>query len=171
MRLEKELFGLMVDAIDSIITFFPDELITFPLVEQKKADMFLGCITGHGDSDILLLDHQKILTNKEVNDITRGHSKLYQGHEQDRDKLKSKGGARKTYITFKIDGTYAVAINDVKEIIDYPKTLLQPPGLKAHIRGVLNLRGELVTIVDARSMYLGRSKGPQADSQGAGFQK
>jgi len=154
MRLEKELFGLMVDSIDSIISFFPDELITFPVIEQKRADMFLGCITGHGDSDILLLDHQKILTNSEVNEITRGHSKLYQAQELGKDKVKSNGGSRRTYITFKIDGIYAVAISEVKEIIDYPKNLLQPPGLKQHVKGVLNLRGELVTIVDARSMYL-----------------
>lgn len=165
MRLEKELFGLMVDSIDSIISFFPDELISFPVIEQKRADMFLGCITGHGDSDILLLDHQKILTNNEVTEITRGHSKLYQAHEHGKDKLKSKGGSRRTYITFKIDGTYAVAINEVKEIIDYPKNLLRPPGLKQHVKGVLNLRGELVTIVDARSMYLNGLKNSQSESQ------
>jgi purine-binding chemotaxis protein CheW len=154
MRLEKELFGLMVDSIDSIVSFFPDELITFPVIEQSRADMFLGCITDHGDSDILLLDHQKILSNSEINEITRGHSKLYQTRDHSVDRIKSKGGTRHTYITFKIDGSYAVAINEVKEIIDYPKNLLHPPGLREHVKGVLNLRGELVTIVDARSMYL-----------------
>lgn len=165
MRLEKELFGLLVDSIDSIISFFPDELITFPVVEQKRADMFLGCITGHGESDILLLDHQKILTNAEVNEVTRGHSKLYQVNDQGKDKVKSKGGSRRTYITFNIDGSYAVAINEVKEIIDYPKNLLHPPGLKKHVKGVLSLRGELVTIVDARSMYLNSAEPAKTESQ------
>lgn len=165
MRLEKELFGLLVDSIDSIVTFFPDELIAFPVIEQKRADMFLGCITGHGHVDILLLDHQKILTNSEINEITRGHSKLYQAEGHGKDKSKSKGGSRRTYITFKIDGTYAVAISEIKEIIDYPQNLLQPPGLKKHVKGVLNLRGELVTIVDARSMYLTSSKVSKSDSQ------
>lgn len=165
MRLEKELFGLMVDSIDSIVSFFPDELITFPVIEQKRADMFLGCITGYGDSDILLLDHQKILTNVEVNEITQGHSKLYQAHDNGKETIKSKGGSRCTYITFKIEGSYAVAISEVKEIIDFPPNLLQPPGLKKHVRGVVNLRGELVTIVDARSMYMNNSKLNQTESQ------
>ncbi len=163
MKLEQEFFGLMVDSIDSIITYFPDELLTFPMVEQSKSDMFLGCITGHGEFDVLLLDHQKILTNAEINDITRGHSKLYRSHERSKESIKSKGGARRTYITFKIDSSYAVAIGDVKEIIDYPKQLLQPPGMKNHVRGVLNLRGELVTIIDARSMYMNASKLSQTD--------
>ncbi|HVJ66174.1 MAG TPA: chemotaxis protein CheW [Bdellovibrionota bacterium] len=154
IRLENELFGLMVDSVDSIISFFPDELLSFPMVEQSRSSMFLGCITGHGDTDILLLDHQKILSNDEVNNITRGHSSLYRSKDKTKDAVKSSGGARRTYITFTIDTAYAIAINEVKEIIDYPKDLLHPPGLKKHVRGVLNLRGTLVTIVDARSMYL-----------------
>jgi purine-binding chemotaxis protein CheW len=165
MRLEKELFGLMVDSIDSIVSYFPDELITFPLVQQNRAEMFVGCITEHGDSDILLLDHEKILSNSEITEITHGHSKLYQSHSAFKDDKKSKGGARKTYITFTIDGTYAVAISDVKEIIDYPKQLLQPPGLPRHVRGILNLRGELVTIIDARNMYSTNQNAGQKEDQ------
>lgn len=153
MRLEKELFGLMVDSVDSIVSFFPDELVAFPVVEQNRSDMFLGCITGRSDGDILLLDHLKILTDSEITEITRGHSKIYQSKTSTKEDKAASGKLRHTYITFNIDGTYAVAIGDVKEIIDYPKTLLHPPGLKKHVRGVLNLRGSLVTIVDARSMY------------------
>lgn len=154
MRLEKELFGLLVDAVNSIIFYFPDELVGFPIVEQSRSEMFLGCITGQGDSDFLLLDHQKILTNQEVNDITRGHSKLYRSHMGDSSIARRKSsGTRKTYITFKIDSPYAIPINEVKEIIDFPKDILRPPGVSSHVCGVLNLRGVLVTIIDSRLMY------------------
>lgn len=153
MRLERELFGLMVDSVDSIISYFPDELLEFSVLEQKKADMFTGCITGHGDLDILLLNHQQILTNDEINEITRGHSKLYSAQVSTLNTKTAKNLNRRTFITFKVSATYAVSINEVKEIIDLPKQLLQPPGLKKHIKGVLNLRGNLVTIIDARSMY------------------
>lgn len=153
MRLEKELFGLMVDSIDSIISFFQDELLSFARVEQEKAEMFLGCITGHGSMDILLLDHQKILSHSEINQITRGHSKLYNLKESEQESKKQKACNRKTYITFKVDHSYAIEISQVKEVISFPHQLLQPPGLKKHVLGVLNLRGDLVTIVDARSMY------------------
>lgn len=153
MRLERELFGLMVDSVDSIISYFPDELLEFSVLEQKKADMFSGCITGYGDLDILLLNHQQILTNDEINEITRGHSKLYNVQTSSLNAKAAKHLNRRTFITFKVSATYAVSINEVKEIIDLPKQLLQPPGLKKHIKGVLNLRGNLVTIIDARSMY------------------
>jgi len=153
MRLEKELFGLMVDSIDSIISYFPDELLQFSLLEQKKADMFVGCITGHSELDILLLDHQRILSNEEVNEITRGHSKIYRNETSAVNTKLNKNLTRRTFITFNVSETYAVAINEVKEIIDLPKQLLQPPRLKKHVKGILNLRGDLVTIIDARTLY------------------
>lgn len=158
MRLGQELFGLMVDAIDSIVSFFPDELLRFPVVQQYKADMFSGCITGQEGSDVLLLNHEKIFSEDEINEITKGHSELYQTRAQTESTLKSKGGARRTYISFKIDNSYAVAINEVREIIEYPKKMLQPPGLKDYVDGVLNLRGDLITIVDARALYLKGTK-------------
>ncbi|MBX3042039.1 MAG: chemotaxis protein CheW [Bdellovibrionaceae bacterium] len=154
MRLDNELFGLMVDAVDSIVSYFSEDLISFPMVDQKKADMFLGCITGQEEGDILLLDHQKVFDHAEINEITRGHSKLYQNKMGHAKEASSKCGARRTYITFRIGGLYAVAIHEVKEIIEYPEQLLQPPGLQSHVRGVLNLRGDLITVVDARAMYV-----------------
>lgn len=165
MKLEKELFGLMIDSVDSIISFFADELIPFPLVEQNNPEMFLGCITGRGEADILLLDHQKILSSSEINTITRGHSKIYQSQVNGAQTEKSRKASRQTVITFRVDQSYAVDISEVKEIIEYPKQLLQPPGLQPHVRGVLNLRGELVTIVDARSLYLSSSKSFELETQ------
>jgi purine-binding chemotaxis protein CheW len=162
MRLGQELFGLMVDSVDSIISYFADELLTFPLVEQERNEMFLGCITGHGDTDILLLDHQQILDHSEISEITHGHSKIYQTQTQSKLDAKLKAGARRTYITFKIESSYAIAIKEIQEIIDYPKHLLQAPGMKKHVRGILNLRGDLITIIDARSLYVAN---PALESQ------
>lgn len=158
MMHDKELFGLMVDSIHSIISYFPDELIQFPLLEQSRANMFLGCISQDNEADVLLLDHHQILTNDEIHEITHGHSRIYQNLVKQNKDSKQKGGARKTYITFSIDNSYAVDINDIKEIIEFPSKLLHPPGLHNYVKGVLNLRGDLVTIVDARSLYAFETK-------------
>lgn len=153
MKLGGEHFGLVVDSVDSIISYFADELISFPLLDQKRDEMFMGCITGHGDTDVLLLDHEKILSNSEVAEITHGHSKIYQSQSKISSNEKLKSRDRKTYILFSINGSFAVPISDVKEIIEYPSQLLHPPGIKSHVKGVLNLRGEMVTIIDARKLY------------------
>lgn len=153
MRLGNEMFGLLVDSVNSIISHFADELIPFPLVDQERADMFVGCIAGHGETEILLLNHQRILTHDEINQITRGHSDLYQTRQSEKETEKAKSANRRTYITFTIGGIYAVPIDEIREIIESPKRLLQLPGLEDHVSGALNLRGNLVTIVDARKLY------------------
>ncbi len=161
MRNEKDYFGLLVDAVDSIISFYPDELVSYASREQSKGDIFLGFITGQGESDIMLLDHEKIKMNEEISEMSRVHGKLYNLQER----AQNKGGTRRNYITFKIDTTYAALISEVKEIIDYPKNLIRSPSTKEHVLGVHNLRGELVTIVDARSLYQAKTKLEQSGSQ------
>jgi purine-binding chemotaxis protein CheW len=158
MRLRDELFGLLVDAVDSLVPYFPDEVMHFPILNRERAEMFAGCI-ARPEGDILLLDHAKVLFEHEVDEITQGHSALYQAAAGRQAERKHQSGTRRTYITFAIDSTYAVGINDVREILDQPPTLLHPPGLPDHVRGLVNLRGELVAIVDARRLY-GKGEAP-----------
>lgn len=158
MRLGDEFFGLLVDAVQSIVTYFEDDLIKFPVLNHSKAEMFLGCISKENEDDLLLLNHEKVFSDQEINEITRGHSKLYKINNDERRKKLQSAGARKTYITFMLEHCFAISIGDVQEIIDYPEELLTPPGLPNYFRGILNLRGSLVTVVDTRAMYSMASK-------------
>jgi len=52
------------------------------------------------------------------------------------------------YLTFALGGeTYALPIADVTEIMEH-RTLTVVPMMPAHIRGVINLRGKVVPVVD-----------------------
>ncbi len=153
MKMGEESFGLLVDSIDSIISFFEDDLVPFPVLSEDKIEMIKGCISLSVREDILLLDYQKIFSHEEINEITQGHSHLYKTESSKVEDDKKKSSSRKTYITFKVAQSYALPIIDVKEIINMPEKLLNPPGLDSYVRGVLNLRGQLVTIVDTRKMY------------------
>ncbi len=89
-----------------------------------------------------------------MQEITHGHSQLYNaGNQKVLSEKKNKIARRRTFITFSIESVYAVQITEIKEIIDYPKNILQLPGLPPYCKGMVNLRGEMVTIVDAREMY------------------
>jgi purine-binding chemotaxis protein CheW len=60
------------------------------------------------------------------------------------------------YLTFSLAGEmYAVAILNVKEIIEYG-TLTEIPMLPAFIRGVINLRGAVVPVIDLAARFGGR---------------
>src|SRR3954464_12442166 len=56
--------------------------------------------------------------------------------------------ARTQYLSFELSGEeYAVDILRVKEIIEY-NSLTRVPGMPATVRGVINLRGRVVPVVD-----------------------
>ena len=152
MKLGDEKFGLLVNSVQNIVTYYADDLLPVPVLSKHKAQIFKGCLSRPGVGDVMVLAHDHVLSNSEVIEITHGHSKIYQSSSA-RGLETKKRGHRKTYITFKLDGLFAVGIEDIGEIIDFPKDLLHPPGLPEHVEGMLNLRGQVLPIVDARDLY------------------
>ncbi len=60
------------------------------------------------------------------------------------------------YLTFQLGGEmYAVGILNVKEIIEYGQ-LTEIPMMPAFIRGVINLRGSVVPVIDLSARFGGR---------------
>lgn len=156
MKIGNELIGLMVDSIESIISFYNDELISFPLLTTARREMFIGCILQNEERNILLLNCQKILSSEEILQITHGHAKLYNTADAGEEFKKKENLLRQKFITFSIDQDYAINIGEVKEIIERSSDLVQAPNLPKHCSGLLNLRGTMIMIIDARQMYMNK---------------
>jgi purine-binding chemotaxis protein CheW len=152
LRYGNVLLGLLVDAVESLITYYPECLVRLAVPSVGASRMFKGCITDTVDGDTLLLDHDQIMGQGEIDKYTRGGSKLFSDNNSFKLKEHEKG-LRKTFITFVIQEKYGVPIGDVREIINMPSDLLYPPGLPSVCKGVFNLRGNLLIIIDGRSMY------------------
>lgn len=163
LKIEKEMFGLLVDSVENIIPYVQDSVMPIPLLNKKKADMFTGCIQDSEQKEIFLLNHLHILSNQEILSITQGHSKIYQSEI----KTQAKQGRlnRNSYISFRLDHMFAVSINDVREIINNTNEVVSAPGTTEVVKGILNLRGKLVTIIDTRSLYQLPSLPSSADSK------
>ncbi len=70
------------------------------------------------------------------------------------------GGEHQQYLTFRLgQETFAMPILSIKEILEYP-ALTNVPLMAACVRGVLNLRGSVVPVVDL-AVRFGRESGPQ----------
>jgi purine-binding chemotaxis protein CheW len=66
-------------------------------------------------------------------------------------------GEEQQYLTFLLGGEmFAIAILNIKEIIEYGN-LTEVPMMPSFIRGVINLRGSVVPVVDLSARF-GRSK-------------
>ncbi len=59
----------------------------------------------------------------------------------------------KTYLTFTLAGeTYAVAVTQVKEVLEYT-SVTKVPRTMEFMKGVINLRGSVVPVVDLRLKF------------------
>lgn len=163
LKLDLELFGLLVDKVENIVTYTDEAVWPIPILTSKRADMFAGCILDADNKETILLKHQHILSNQEILSITQGHSKIYKSEAKS---IVRRGGInRNSYISFKLDHVFAVSIADVREIINDTDEVISAPGTTSVVKGVMNLRGKLVTIIDTRSLYQMNALEKNSDSK------
>ena len=64
-------------------------------------------------------------------------------------------------VLFSVGGRLLVApLGQVKEILNYPSAITSVPGTKSWVRGVANIRGNLLPIIDLQAFLLGRPTVP-----------
>ena len=57
------------------------------------------------------------------------------------------------YLIFKLDsGTYGIDIKNVTEIVNI-QTITAVPGMPTYIKGIINLRGKIIPVVDVRLRF------------------
>ena len=161
VRLDDATVGFLVDSVDSIVHYVSDEVLPIPLLSKARAAMFAGCISKDGVGDIIVLDHREILSHAEIVEMQQGHARLYPAKEE---AAATRKAQRQVYITFTVDNPFAVEIKQVREIIDVGGAITRPPGLSPFMRGILNLRQQMISIVDLRQLY---GMAPLADESNA----
>jgi purine-binding chemotaxis protein CheW len=144
--------GFLVDSVDDIIKFFPDDVLPIPLLSKARAGMYRGCILRPDNDEVILLNHESIFSSTEIVDMNRGHAHLFQDKVQTTEEVRKKVN-RQVYLTFRLDNAFAVEIRQVREIIEYSDNINKPPGMPSFMRGILNLRQQMITVVDMRSLY------------------
>ncbi|WP_257218258.1 chemotaxis protein CheW [Janthinobacterium sp. BJB304] len=151
VRLDGTTVGFLVDSVDSIVHFFGDEVLPIPLLSKARAAMFAGCITKEGLGDIIFLNHKDILSQAEIVEMRDGHARLYPADTETG--AATHKARRRVYITFTVETRFAVEIGQVREIIDFSHAITTPPGMPACMLGMLNLRQQMISIIDLRQLY------------------
>ena len=155
-RVGTTLVGLLVDSVDSIFNIVDGDVMPIPLLSKARAGMFAGCVTREGTGDILFLDHAQIFSHAELQEIGTGHTNLYQQEaaaEADSHQAKLAKARREVYIVFALDNGWAIDIGRLREVISYSGGMLKPPGMPAFVHGVLNLRHQMISVIDLRCLY------------------
>ncbi|MFK7854741.1 MAG: chemotaxis protein CheW [Granulosicoccus sp.] len=172
MNVKNALFGLMVDSIENIISYYDEDLVAFPLLGEAEPDFFAGCISSDDDTQhTIVLKHDELMANEDIASITQGHSDLFQDNSEIANERKQGSLNKKTLITFSLDNRYGLDIGEVSEVIDYPDDLIKTLDMSSHILGMTNLRGELIEVIDSRSLYKMEESGNSTDSKVLVFEK
>jgi purine-binding chemotaxis protein CheW len=154
-RIDDATIGLLVDSVDNIVNFYSEDVMAIPLLSKARAGMFGGCISKPELGEIIFLNHREIFSSSEITEMRAGHANLYPkdeaaGRTQQQDARRSQ---RQVYITFALESTFAVEIKQVREIIDFSDAITRPPGMPDFMRGILNLRQQMISVIDLRSLY------------------
>jgi len=156
-RIDDATIGFRVDSVDNIVNFYSEELMAIPMLSKARAGMFAGCLSKPELGDIFFLDHQQIFSSTEIKDMRTGHAALYPKDAEliaSNERRDARRSQRQVYISFWLENSYAVEIKQVREIIDFSVgEITRPPGLPAFMRGMLNLRQQMITVIDLRGLY------------------
>ncbi|MFD1382316.1 chemotaxis protein CheW [Rhodanobacter aciditrophus] len=67
--------------------------------------------------------------------------------------VESKKGELLQYLTFKLlDETYGINVMQIKEVLRYSE-IAPVPGAQSYVLGIVNLRGNVVTVIDTRVRF------------------
>lgn len=152
LKLQEVQVGFLVDSVDSIVTFFEEDMLPIPMFAQERLEMMSGLLAREDKANIVLLNESKILSNQEILDISRGHDSLYGGRPGEQ-AAQSKTVERRQYISFRLDYLLSARLSSIDEIAKIEGDLMRPPGYPEYVAGMMNMRGEVVTIIDLRSFY------------------
>ena len=72
---------------------------------------------------------------------------------QKQEKLQATDDPVIQWVTFKLDGeTYGINVMQVQEVLRYTE-IAAVPGASYHVLGIINLRGNVVTVIDTRLRF------------------
>lgn len=164
--------GFLVDAVTDVFDYNKKRVIPIPVLKDNTRKGCLeGVISVDSDRDVFLLDSNTLCKEEDIQESINANTvpDALEGSEGEGESeseseaeagfatlRKSSDGVKDdltVYITFGLGKTLAVEIQEVNEIIAYPKDLMEPPGYEGYIRGMLNLRGSIIPVVDMRKYY------------------
>jgi purine-binding chemotaxis protein CheW len=150
--------GFVVDKVSSVLGVEPGQIEGVGSIRATvNTDLLSGLIKDvAGHAMIMVLDFQKIIA-REYADLASlrrasGLEGLQQGgtpgdeEEETTDELQ--------LVSFQVaNQEYAIAIEDVQEIVQIPETIIHVPHSETHVLGVMTLRNRLLPLVSLRRMF------------------
>lgn len=150
-RLKSGVFGLLVDQVQDIFSFYEDEITRSSALNENKTALIQGVVSLRElPGETFLLDPQFFLLDPQIEQLIDGHHMLYPSEELKKVDLK-RAAKKNVYISFRLDQLFAIPMSAVSEVIEYPS--MMSADQDTHFKGSYDLRGSAVSIIDIRAIY------------------
>jgi purine-binding chemotaxis protein CheW len=149
--------GFVVDKVSSVLGVEPGQIESVGSIRATvNTDLLAGLIKDvGGHAMIMVLDFKKLIAQEfaDLASLTKAvdmavHSSDPQAEAEEAitDELQM--------VSFEVaDQEYAIAIEDVQEIVQIPETIIHVPHSDPHVLGVMTLRNRLLPLVSLRRMF------------------
>jgi purine-binding chemotaxis protein CheW len=151
--------GFVVDRVASVVGVEPHQIEDVDSIRSTvDTDLLSGLIKGvGGHAMIMVLDFEKLIQREfsQIAAITKRanlSSAAVASHDDEAQDAKVSDELQ--LVSFNVaDQEYAIAIDDVQEIVQIPETIIHVPHAEAHVIGVMTLRSRLLPLVSLRRMF------------------
>jgi len=149
--------GFVVDRVASVVGVEPGKIEGVESIRSTvNSELLSGMIKDvGGHAMIMVLDFAKLIAMEfaEISNVANKAgltSSHVAGAEQDDDDLSDE----LQLVSFEVaDQEYAMAIEDVQEIVQIPEEIIHIPHSESHVMGIMTLRNRLLPLVNLRRMF------------------
>ena len=151
--------GFVVDRVASVVGVEPEKIESVDSIRSTvNTDLLSGMIKDvGGHAMIMVLDFEKLIAQEfseiaslaRTASMTSGLSANTTSSDEDDD-----NSDELQLVSFDVAGQeYAIAIEDVQEIVQVPEQIIHVPHSESHVLGVMTLRNRLLPLVSLRRMF------------------
>ncbi|WP_306545964.1 chemotaxis protein CheW [Desulfobulbus sp.] len=149
--------GFVVDRVASVVGVEPDKIEGVESIRSTvNTELLSGLIKDvGGHAMIMVLDFAKLIAQEfaEIAAVAKNRDLASTGAEGTEPE-EDAAGDELQLVSFEVAGQeYAMAIEDVQEIVQIPEEIIHVPHSESHVMGVMTLRNRLLPLVNLRRMF------------------
>ncbi len=152
--------GLLVDRVSHVETVDAARIEPADGIEASLPGSSLEGVIHGDDTLVLMLDPERLLDREYEDGLPRDEGAVgvtAAGAARTRQEEDGTGTASEEtaqFVTFRVAGEeYALAIEDVEEIVRVPDAIRDIPGTPSHVLGLVDLRGRALPLVTLRGLF------------------
>jgi purine-binding chemotaxis protein CheW len=150
MSTDSLIFGMVIDEILEILTVVNEEILPMPARTEQSV---VGIYEPAPDRNIMLLDVENLIAAQK--ELLTSMARINTDAEEDEKAAVVRARhliTENCYLIFSIGKNFAIELKDVQEIIERD-SLMSIPAVTGFDSAVLNLRGQIIPVINLRQFY------------------